>query len=571
MHDPLAPYSEIPRTGSGVFGRRTSASNDFEYLVQLRQHLNVAFELLDEQSVPILPPGVDPLGKRLRRVLQGPDATKLSAAVEHVLTASQSHIEAFDGLRVVFSRIVGSNPLHAAVVAVAEPGEEVARAQGPRATELMAGWLAQLIGRPLGQTDSARHTEWRQISSFCRAVAEESVLGSQTALVRVFVEALAIWDDLDVRGYAAELNGRFSQNVTLGGADPSLAPAELDPSDFAHDGILNRLAPVEAARLGFGDAGVSVAIVRAGTAPPWLLVLIGDLQRDDEPRLVALIGVLREALGAAHAIETSRLTWALLQCLVGDFDSVENTIRRALGELESATGLHAAATLTRRDGAVVAAIGDDAIVRGQRPAAVSRSSVNDSYELALALAPEPSGRALVRHQRLVDLAGSLVVSWVATMLKRVDAIGDRRAFEHRFDDLLQRQIRFAHDSGTELAVMLVRAGSAEPTVVQRWVRELRGCLRAGDIATALPNGDVAIVLPDTTFGEAVCVAERLRRAFSGDPGMAALASAPAGIVSLNEREVGRADVVETAPAGEPPVADARSLLALAQSRARSQS
>ena len=89
-------------------------------------------------------------------------------------------------------------------------------------------WQRQLADAIIdAETDSGRDTEWRQISAFCRVVSEQAVLGSETAVIHVFIEALAIWDDLDVRAYAAALNHTFSQCVTLNGANPALAPAVI--------------------------------------------------------------------------------------------------------------------------------------------------------------------------------------------------------------------------------------------------------------------------------------------------------------------------------------------------------
>src|SRR5204862_142857 len=80
-----------------------------------------------------------------------------------------------------------------------------------------------------------------------------------------------------------------------------------------------------------------------------------------------------------------------------------------------------------------------------------------------------------------------------------------------FDEILQQQIRLARETGTELAVIVVKPGGAPPTAVRKWVRELRGQLRAVDIAVALPTGEVGIVLPSTSLGEATRVVARLQQ------------------------------------------------------------
>jgi hypothetical protein len=547
MEDSAVSFKEIVPQDSAAIDRRASAANaELEYLLQLRHHLNAAFELFDERCMPILPPGNGTIIKRLRRLAVQPDGSPMRTALEQVLATGQSRVDVFEGLRIAIARIVSPNPLRAAVIALAEPADDPKRVQGGRGLELMTGWLAEMVAKPAGGSDSGRDTEWRQISAFCRVVSEQAVLGSETAVIHVFIEALAIWDDLDVRAYAAALNKTFSRAVVLSGANPDLAPAGIDPSSLRDDGGLIPLTPAEMQSVGFPPHGpVSIAQVPDGVNPAWLLVFLGEIAPESKARIAALVNVLGEVLSAARAAEMSRLTWALLQALVGGLDSADEKIGRALQQLTAATGRPAALSVTRLDGAVLMGSGDvDALSSWSAHGGVSmRQPLLESCELLLALAPADRSPALVRDQRLLDAAASVFGCWTAALLKRDELVRGRRGTERPFDEILQQQIQLARETGTELAVIVVKPGSVQPLTVRKWVRELRAQLRAVDIAVALPTGEVGIVLPSTSLVEATRVVARLRRLSGADEGLAPFATAHAGVVSLADHDANDASTL----------------------------
>ena len=541
MEDSTPTFSELVPQDSAAIDRRASAVNaELDYLLQLRHHLNAAFELFDERCMPILPPGNGTVIKRLRRLAVQPDGSPMRTALEHVVATGQSRVDVVEGLRIATARIIAPNPLRAAVIALAESADDPRRVQGGRGLELMTGWLAEMVAKPAGTSDSGRDTEWRQISAFCRVVSEQAVLGSETAVIQVFIEALAIWDDLDVRAYAATLNRTFSQSVALSGANPELAPSIIDPAVLESDGALAPLTPAAIERLGFpGTVGVSVAHVSDGASPAWLLIFLGEITPEATPRIAALVNVLGEVLSAARAAEMSRLTWALLQALVGGLDSAEEKIGRALQQLTVATGRPAGLSVTRLDGAVLMGAGNaDVLPIWSVTGGVSvRQPLVESCELLVALAPSDRTPALVRDQRLLDAAASVFVCWTAALLKRDELARGRRGVERPFDEILQQQILLARETGTELTVIVVMPGVAQPLAVRKWVRELRAQLRAVDIAVALPTGEVGIVLPSTSLGEATRVAARLRQLGSDEQGQAPFAAALAGVVSIAEQNM----------------------------------
>src|SRR5262245_24852293 len=175
MEGAAVSYSELVPQDSAAIDRRASAANaELEYLLQLRHHLNAAFELFDERCMPILPPGSGAVVKRLRRLAIQPDGSPMRAALAQVLASGQPRVDVFEGLRIATARIVAANPLRAALIALAEPADDPKRMQGGRGLELMTGWLAEMVAKSAGAAETGRDTEWRQISAFCRVVSEQA-------------------------------------------------------------------------------------------------------------------------------------------------------------------------------------------------------------------------------------------------------------------------------------------------------------------------------------------------------------------------------------------------------------
>jgi hypothetical protein len=544
MEDSAVSYSELVPQDSAAIDRRASAANaELEYLLQLRHHLNAAFELFDERCMPILPPGNGTIIKRLRRLAVQPDGSPMRSALEQVLATGQSRVDVFEGLRIAIARIVSPNPLRAAVIALAEPADDPKRVQGGRGLELMTGWLAEMVAKPAGGTESGRDTEWRQISAFCRVVSEQAVLGSETAVIHVFIEALAIWDDLDVRA-----RGRTEQDifaaVVLSGANPSSRrPASIHP-------VCETTGPDRADSGRNGARGLPAAWHRVGRPgtdgvnPAWLLVFLGEIAPESKARLAALVnGCWRSAQRCPRGGDVPADVGAVAGP-VGGLDSADEKIGRALQQLTAATGRPAALSVTRLDGAVLMGAGDvDALSSWSAHGGEHAPAAARIVRVVARSGSNRSESALVRDQRLLDAAASVFGCWTAALLKRDELVRGRRGTERPFDEILQQQMQLARETGTELAVIVVKPGSVQPLVVRKWVRELRAQLRAVDIAVALPTGEVGIVLPSTSLGEATRVVARLKRLCGEEEALAPFATAHAGVVSLADHDANDASTL----------------------------
>ena len=73
-----------------------------------------------------------------------------------------------------------------------------------------------------------------------------------------------------------------------------------------------------------------------------------------------------------------------------------------------------------------------------------------------------------------------------------------------------------------LVVLLVRGAASLPGSTQRWVAEMRGQMRASDLAGMLNEGEIGLLMHDTGGEQATRIAERLRAVVGKEPGRDAI-------------------------------------------------
>ena len=97
---------------------------------------------------------------------------------------------------------------------------------------------------------------------------------------------------------------------------------------------------------------------------------------------------------------------------------------------------------------------------------------------------------------------------------------ERRAAPRGFPEVLQRSAREALGRGTPVAVvvLLIRDAASMPGSTQRWVAEIRGQMRASDLAGMLGEGEIGLLMHETEAEQAKGIAERLRNVVGDEPG-----------------------------------------------------
>ena len=85
---------------------------------------------------------------------------------------------------------------------------------------------------------------------------------------------------------------------------------------------------------------------------------------------------------------------------------------------------------------------------------------------------------------------------------------------------MERSAREAVEGGAPVTavVLLIRDAVLSPGSTQRWVAGMRGQMRPSDLAGMLVEGEIGLLMHDTTAQHAKSIASRLRAVVDGLPG-----------------------------------------------------
>jgi hypothetical protein len=85
---------------------------------------------------------------------------------------------------------------------------------------------------------------------------------------------------------------------------------------------------------------------------------------------------------------------------------------------------------------------------------------------------------------------------------------------------MERSAREAVEGGAPVTavVLLIRDAVLSPGSTQRWVAGMRGQMRPSDLAGMLVEGEIGLLMHDTTAQHAKSIASRLRTVVDGLPG-----------------------------------------------------
>jgi hypothetical protein len=277
------------------FDLRTAVeSQPWEWLVDLSRRLHVAIEILGEDFVPMLSAGTGSGVSELHHLLAA-ESSPLRSNISDLTESSPRAVSVDGNVCVCFAL----RPTGVLVVArqATRNGRDDAEAWH-RNLELIGSWLVRAIEAHLAGPPGAAAAEPHVITSLQRMLSGAVSRGSVRGAVAAFVETLAVWLDIDVRGYAADGADRLLLSMVPVGANPSATPAELDAAAVPDRRGIVRLTPDEAERLGFASVAPDVLIRRISTqsGASWLMVFTGIINADGEPRLTVYSELLEASL-----------------------------------------------------------------------------------------------------------------------------------------------------------------------------------------------------------------------------------------------------------------------------------
>jgi hypothetical protein len=483
----------------------------WEWLLGLARRLGVNVELLDNEGYPLLPPTGQPEQPAVRRLLAS-NTEPVRKAIAAALIGKGSESIAVNQQLLAFAPLATTPRC---VLAVARPLASGVPEQ-PRQLQSIAAWLGAAAEAQLRSPRADEHEVFERISTLQRVLAEAAGSGREGDVVRAFAEALAIWEDSEVRGYVENVAGLFVLDVMLPGSIRSEAPLVIDEKVGSDDVPLVRLPRGEAERLGFISASDDVLVSRLGTT--WVVALCGRIPRASEARLGVYVGLLAHAVQNAANVGMARTTWSTVEALIVSVGQFEPAAQRLLDDLKSTLGATAAVLLvTTTSGGHLLATGDAEQfeetwnqVRNDRLTVTL--PVADRYRMTLGVA-RPNGPPFRRpEQRLLEAAGRVVASWLPNVLAASAGARERRQTAVTAEDVLDRHARQAVDAGESVTLVVVSDASAvfHPGRLQQCITAIRGQLRPEDVAAAVGDHEIAVLLPSTSVQSAAAVVDRLQ-------------------------------------------------------------
>lgn len=440
----------------------------------------------------------------------------------------------------------------------------VAMDQGvPAGLERWLEGLASAVRAQLTQPAEDDLEAFDRVSSLHRLLHEAVDRGSERDVVTAFAEAVFAWDGVEVSGYVQDVDGRWMLSAWAPGAQRGHERVAA-LSTRGDVGVVSPLSEEEAIHFGFDRTRNLLGATIAATATsddPWLLIFaegFGPL-RESSARLY--IDLLREAVGRTAAIAETRLSWLVLQQLLGAADA-ETAAAAALRELAQALPAAGASLVaTASTGAVVLSVGDDDAHGSVRPFGrvnrlVSTLKLVDGYALDLAVRRESGDVFTRREQQALDRMGDVFGAWLTRSLRQGTVQKERRAERREFDQILDRAASQAVRDGSDVSVMVISVPEAtRSTLLRSWVVELRSRMRGSDLAGALSDREIGLLLCGTTPDTVDYVCNRLIKHLKfgerGNPvGAIGIASRAAGqmtdasLVQLARRNVVRRQAAE---------------------------
>ncbi len=511
-------------------------SSAWNWLLDVRRRLSLTIELVDARLNAVLPiPEVDPVSAADRPLIDF-SAVSIRSALGRCLQSGEQQLFTVDRINLACNPLRGPNGAPAGVLVVADHHSE--SSNDPRSLARIASWLADAVTQHAAPPPSGT-AELHQLSSLFRILKGAANGGAEHDVVRAFLEALAVWQDAESWAYVADLAGHHTLEVALPGSDCSSIPRQFVSRAIGSEAAVVRLSPFDHHQLGLKVERTAYAIrVQGRAASDWLVLVCADADDHTETRLALYGDVLGRALDEVAAVESSRLTWAMLQHLLPMAAGVplEHAAQLAVSEVARAIG--GSASLL-----VVGANGHRPLTVGEPARGAATGDVNLSELLALPVEAPPGYTASLgmrrpverplnaRDEKLMRTAAFTLGAWLKALEHRLASAAQRRTGPKSFDAVIEQYARDAAERRTDIAMLLVSIGSDAylRDLTQDVIAHLRARLRPTDLVGRLTCGDIAILMLDTPADGATLVAERVRRLFETNSELAPFASLPFGL------------------------------------------
>jgi hypothetical protein len=431
---------------------------------------------------------------------------------------------AWHGLQIICMALTVERSTSGALVLarMLPPGQDsdASRAQ----LELVGSWLSTAVEAHLLSPPALHASGVNRIAPLAKLLATAAQSESDRELVRLFGEAVAVWHDIEVSGYIEMSDGNFARDVSLPGARKGDRPAMIPAMGLPDSADVARLPQGHVDRFGLSvNNEAYVCQLRRGHGRAWLLVFTGMIDAYDLQRLVAYVALLDVALAFASAEAAAHVTTTLTRRLADVDDIPETRASLALEELRNVLG-GSSATLTvesTNNGIVLRA--SSPVIGGPETAKTSRLTVvnrsDRHYTTTVSIGRSEGLQFTPRDHAAATAAADVISAWVAST-RISTSRRDRRTGAPAFHEVMERSAREAVERATPVTavVLLIRDAALSPGSTQRWVAGMRGQMRPSDLAGMLAEGEIGLLMHDTTAQHAKNIASRLRAVVDGLPG-----------------------------------------------------
>jgi hypothetical protein len=512
---PLAPSIAVSLDASN--------RDQWAWLDALARSFGCGILLVDPQATPGPLLGASP-GVEALRTLAARSDSSLVGSLWSALNSDRAHAATVGALSLVCRRLhVQGKTVGALVIArqadgasPAEAGHHVPRFE----MATIEPWLTAAAEAHLGQkVPDDREEAFDRIASLHRLLHDGVEGGDEREVVTAFAEALFAWDGIEAIGYVEDVQGQWRREM----APPGTAlPVMLDAGlgQLLRGKQVARLSADDLAQLGFpADRHVVAAAISDATPEPWVLLFAEGYRPLNLPRLSLYADLLREALARLSSIVETRAAWAILQTLLGATDRIEPAVDAALREFSRVVdGLSVSLIVTNATGTTLLSAGDrDAIAvvrpfdRGNR--LVSTAHLPDLGTMQLAVRRARGQSFTRREQHLVDRAATIFSAWLPGALKQPVEIPDATPATRGFEEVLDRAAAQTTRDGLDvsLVVIVVPDSDSRLATLQSWVTEIRARLRGTDLAGAISDREIGVLLSGTSHTDVPVVCARLGR------------------------------------------------------------
>jgi len=484
-------------------------SRMWKWLFDAHRVLGVTIEVLDDHFDVLLPSRE---GRLLRERFEQTRGERLDRLLSMSVNHETPSVVAAADVRLACTPIVGAGSLAGAVLVATDESARLADTDLVRLGSLLADAIADQLARSANEHRGHLH----QISALYQLLHAAIATGSEREVIRTFAEALSVWEDIEVLAYRADLDGRYSLVTALPGSEASAVPRTLAQAPMLEGPRVLRLAPQERESVGLGGDGDTILARLASDGGSWLVFMNSSAGTADGERSDMYAAALGHSLNGCLAVETSRLTWAVMQQFV-DRDPPQDAARRALDELCRALDATGGFSICGAEQSRLLALGDQ-VIDHAGPASIEarrlRAAIGaqPGFSAWLELRSLPGRSFSPRDVKLFEATAASFSAWLPAAVRRLGP-GERRGIVRSFEQIVDRYAREAHAAGDTASLILVTSPNG-PTALETthgWIKRVRPQLRPTDLAGRLSTGELAILLLQTPESGAHVVAQRLAR------------------------------------------------------------